>query len=113
MTLLPTRRIGTLEVSAIGLGCMNLSHAYGETPSEEDAAALLNRALDLGVTLLDTAALYGGGANEALIGKAVMHRRSEFILASKCVLAFEGGQCILDGSPAAITPRWSVRSMAR
>lgn len=103
MTILPTRRLGPLKVSAIGLGCMNLSHAYGETPSQETAVALLNRALDLGVTLLDTAALYGGGANETLIGRAVMHRRHEFVLASKCVLALEDGKRILDGSPAAIT----------
>jgi len=81
---------------------MNLSHAYGETPSEKTAIALLNRALDLGVTLLDTAALYGGGANEILVGKAVGRRRREFTLASKCVLALEEGKRILDGSPAGI-----------
>ena len=56
---LPTRRIGPFTVSAIGLGCMNLNHAYGRMPSAADGARLLNRALDLGVTFLDTAALYG------------------------------------------------------
>ncbi|MCW3848617.1 aldo/keto reductase [Sphingomonas sp. LB-2] len=112
MTTLPVRALGPLSVSAIGLGCMNLSHAYGETPSEEAGTRLLNRALDLGVTLLDTAALYGGGANEALVGKSVMHRRREFILASKCVLAMEDGKRILDGSPAAIA-RTLDRSLAR
>ncbi|HEX8446371.1 MAG TPA: aldo/keto reductase [Sphingomonas sp.] len=99
---MPTRRIGPYTVSAIGLGCMNLSHAYGTPPSEADAAALLNRALDLGVTFLDTAALYGGGSNEALIGRTVMHRRAEFTLASKCVLDLVDGKRVLDGSPAAI-----------
>jgi aryl-alcohol dehydrogenase-like predicted oxidoreductase len=99
---LPTRSIGPYQVSAIGLGCMNLSHAYGVTPSEEEGAKLLNSALDLGVTLLDTAALYGFGSNERLIGKAVMHRRSEFTLASKCVLDVIDGKRGLDGSPAAI-----------
>ena len=99
---LPTRRIGPFTVSAIGLGCMNLSHAYGVPPSPEDGAALLGRALDLGVTLLDTAALYGGGENERLIGRAVMHRRAEFTLASKCVLDLHDGKRGLDGSPAAI-----------
>ncbi len=54
------------------------------------------------MTLLDTAALYGGGRNERLIGKAVMHRRAEFTLASKCVLDMVGGKRVLDGSPAAI-----------
>ncbi len=99
---MPQRTLGTIPVSAIGLGCMNLSHAYGETPAPADAARLLNRALDLGVTLLDTAALYGGGANERLLGEAVMHRRDSFVLASKCVLDLADGKRILDGSPTAI-----------
>ena len=81
---------------------MNLSHAYGAPVPEEHGVALLNRALDLGVTLLDTAALYGYGTNERLLGKAVMHRRSEFTLASKCVLDAVDGKRMLDGSPAAI-----------
>ena len=99
---LPTRRIGSREVSAIGLGCMNLSHAYGTTPGEEEAAGLLEEALDRGVTLLDTAALYGGGANERLVAR-VMRRRREFLLASKCVLDMRDGKRVLDGSPQAIS----------
>ncbi len=99
---LPTRTIGPFQVSAIGLGCMNLSHAYGEKPEPADAEALLNRALDLGITLLDTAALYGFGENERLVGRAVGHRRSEYTLASKCVLDVIDGKRGLDGSPAAI-----------
>ncbi|MDF7777652.1 aldo/keto reductase [Sphingomonas sp. AOB5] len=102
MTKLPTRTIGSLTVSAIGLGCMNLSHAYGAPPSAEEGGRLLNRALDLGVTFLDTAALYGGGNNERLLAASVMHRRSEFTLASKCVLDLIDGQRVLDGSPATI-----------
>jgi aryl-alcohol dehydrogenase-like predicted oxidoreductase len=102
MTSMPTRRIGPFTVSAIGLGCMNLSHAYGVAPSADEGAKLLNHALDRGVTLLDTAALYGGGGNERLLGSAVMHRRSEFTLASKCVLDMIDGKRALDGSPAAI-----------
>lgn len=99
---LPHRQIGPLAVSAIGLGCMNLSHAYGVPPSEADGIALLNRALDLGVTFLDTAAIYGVGGNERLLAKAVMHRRAEFTLASKCVLGMRDGQRVLDGSPEAV-----------
>lgn len=99
---LPTRTIGPFQVSAIGLGCMNLSHAYGEKPEPAEAAALLNRALDLGITLLDTAALYGFGENERLVGRAVGHRRAEYTLASKCVLDVIDGKRGLDGSPAAI-----------
>ncbi|MET0309515.1 MAG: aldo/keto reductase [Sphingomonas sp.] len=102
MTDLPTRALGPFTVSAIGLGCMNLSHAYGAQPAEADAIRLLGRALDLGVTLLDTAALYGGGGNERLLAKAVMHRRSEFTLASKCVLDLIDGQRVLDGRPETI-----------
>ncbi|RYD91926.1 MAG: aldo/keto reductase, partial [Sphingomonadales bacterium] len=81
---------------------MNLSHAYGVPPSPEDGAKLLNRALDLGIRFLDTAALYGGGNNERLIGSAVMHRRGEFTLASKCVLDMYDGKRGLNGSPEAI-----------
>lgn len=99
---IPARMLGGLRVSAIGLGCMNLSHAYGVPPGEADGIALLNRALDLGITLLDTAALYGGGANERLIGAAVMHRRTEFTLSSKCVLDQLDGVRVLDGRPESI-----------
>ena len=99
---LPTRTIGPFSVSTIGLGCMNLSHAYGVPPSPEEGAVLLNRALDLGVTFLDTAALYGAGENEKLVGRSVMHRRAEFTLASKCVLDMYDGRRGLDGSPDAI-----------
>ena len=99
---LPQRRIGPFTVSAVGLGCMNLSHAYAAPPPSDYSARLLNRALDLGVTMLDTAALYGGGNNERLIADAVGHRRDEFTLASKCVLGMRDGKRILDGSPDAI-----------
>ncbi len=102
MTSLPTRTIGPFTVSAIGLGCMNLSHAYGVPATPEEGARLLNRALDLGVTLLDSAALYGNGANERLIAGAVMHRRAEFTLASKCVLDMIDGKRTLDGRPETI-----------
>ena len=102
MTALPARKLGPFNVSSIGLGCMNLSHAYGIKPSEEQGIALLNEALDLGVSLLDTAALYGLGSNERLVGKAVMHRRQEFTLASKCVLDVRDGKRILDGRPESI-----------
>ncbi len=78
------RQLGPFSVSAISLGCMNLSHAYASPPAAEYSIQLLNEALDAGYNMLDTAALYGFGANESLLGKAVMHRRDEFVLASKC-----------------------------
>lgn len=111
MTFAP-RRIGPFTVAPIGLGAMNLSHAYGIPPSPETGARLLNRALDLGVTLIDTAALYGGGDNERLVGGAILHRRAEFTLASKCVLDMIDGKRVLDGSPEAIT-RTVHSSLAR
>jgi aryl-alcohol dehydrogenase-like predicted oxidoreductase len=110
--ILPQRQIGDRTVSAIGLGCMNLSHAYDVAPGEADATALLDRALDLGVTMLDTAALYGAGGNERLLGKAVMHRRAQFYLASKCVLDIVDGNRSVDGSPQAIAASID-RSLAR
>lgn len=81
---------------------MNLSHGYDVPPPEEDAVRLLNHALDAGITFLDTAAIYGGGANERLLRKAVMHRRRDFILASKCGFDVFDGKRGLDGSLAAI-----------
>ena len=100
------RRIGPFEVSAIGLGCMNLSHAYGAPPPVEQAEALLHRALELGVTMFDTAALYGFGANETLVGRALKAQRDKFVLASKCGMAgvaFDDGvKRVIDGRPEAI-----------
>ena len=78
------RKLGPFTVSSIGLGCMNLSHAYGVPPSPAAAAAVLLRALDLDVTHFDTAALYGFGANEELVGRTLAPMRSRFTLASKC-----------------------------
>jgi aryl-alcohol dehydrogenase-like predicted oxidoreductase len=78
------RMIGksTLEVGAIGLGCMGMSEFYGASDVRESINTI-HRALDLGVTLLDTADMYGVGENEKLVGKAIAGRRSEVILATK------------------------------
>ena len=94
-----TRRLGPFEVSAIGLGCMNLSHAYGAPPSAQDAESLLLAALERGVTLFDTAALYGFGANEALVGQVLAPHRSKFTLASKCGMTGVDGVRVIDGRP--------------
>jgi aryl-alcohol dehydrogenase-like predicted oxidoreductase len=97
------RPLGPFQVSAIGLGCMNLSHAYGVPPSKDEAARLLLRALDLGVTLFDTAALYGFGANESLVGEVLAPHRSKFTLASKCGMQGEtfpdGVKRVIDNRP--------------
>jgi aryl-alcohol dehydrogenase-like predicted oxidoreductase len=93
------RRIGTASVPALGLGCMNLSHAYGTPPSEEAAAALLLRALEHGITHFDTAALYGFGRNETLLGKVLKPHRQKIFLASKCGMTGVDGKRVIDGRP--------------
>ena len=81
---LPTRALGRsgLTVSAQGLGCMGMSFAYG-TPDAAEATATIDRALELGITLLDTADMYGFGENEQLVGKAIAGRRDDVVLATK------------------------------
>lgn len=96
------RALGGRSLKAIGLGCMNVSWAYAAPPSPEDAARLLNLALDLGYRHFDTARLYGGGRNEELLGTALSHRRQEFFLASKMGLFAEGGKRWVDCRPETI-----------
>ena len=102
----PTRSLGPFQVGPIGLGCMNLSHAYGVPPPPDVAAGVLLRALDLGVTHFDTAALYGFGANEELVGRVLAPHRHRFTLASKCgmtgVTFADGVKRVIDGRPATL-----------
>jgi aryl-alcohol dehydrogenase-like predicted oxidoreductase len=98
-----TRKLGPFTVSSIGLGCMSLSHAYGAPPPPEAGAKVLLRALDLGYTHFDTAAMYGFGANETLIGNTLKGRRKDFVLASKCGMFRNAqGQREINGSPGLI-----------
>lgn len=97
------RTLGTqspLTVSALGLGCMGMSAFYGST-DEQEGLATIRRALDLGVTFLDTSDMYGPHTNERLVGKAIAGRRDEVQLATKfgIVATGDGGRRI-DGSPA-------------
>ncbi|MEE2878140.1 MAG: aldo/keto reductase [Pseudomonadota bacterium] len=96
------RRIGDTDVYPIGLGCMNLSHAYGPPTEPDIAGRLLNQALDEGYDFLDTATIYGAGGNEKLISEAIGSRRSEYFLASKCVLGVKDGKRFLDARPESI-----------
>ncbi|HLY48181.1 MAG TPA: aldo/keto reductase [Solirubrobacteraceae bacterium] len=77
-----TRKLGTLEVSALGLGCMGMSAFYGVT-DEDEAIATIHRALELGINFLDTAQLYGPLTNEELVGRAIKGRRGEYVIATK------------------------------
>jgi len=101
-TSLPRRRLGTqgLEVSAIGLGCMGMSDFYGPA-DEATSLAVLNRAIDLGMNFLDTADMYGVGANEKLLAKVLATRRSEIVIATKFgnVRAPDGAMLGINGRP--------------
>lgn len=79
---MPTRHLGKLDVGAQGLGCMGMSDFYG-SGDETESIATVHRALDLGVTLLDTSDMYGYGANEELVGRAIAGRRDNVVLATK------------------------------
>jgi aryl-alcohol dehydrogenase-like predicted oxidoreductase len=101
-----SRKLAHLQVNPVGLGCMNLSHAYGTPPSREQSERLLLGALDAGYDFFDTATLYGFGANETLVGEVLSPHRKRFVLASKCGM---GGELVdgkltrvIDGSPANI-----------
>lgn len=80
------RKLGENEpkVSTLGLGCMGMSEFYG-TPDEEESITAIHRALDLGITFLDSADIYGPYTNEKLVGKAISDRREEVVLATKFV----------------------------
>jgi aryl-alcohol dehydrogenase-like predicted oxidoreductase len=111
-SMIQPRKLGVRSVNPVGLGCMSLSWAYGVPPSETDATALLNRALDLGYDHLDTANIYGLGHNESLLGKALKGRRHEFFLATKMGIVVDGARRGIDCSPAAIR-RCVDESLAR
>ncbi len=93
------RNLAGRTVAEIGLGCMNLSHAYGVPPEPAVGKALLHAALELGVDHFDTAALYGFGRNEELVGEALQPFRQRIFLASKCGMTGVDGKRVIDGRP--------------
>jgi aryl-alcohol dehydrogenase-like predicted oxidoreductase len=98
------RRLGTsLEVSAIGLGCMGMSHAYGPAADKREMIALLRSAVDRGVTFFDTAQIYGPFTNEELVGEALAPLREHVVIATKFGLKLDStGQQVADSRPAQI-----------
>jgi aryl-alcohol dehydrogenase-like predicted oxidoreductase len=101
-----TIRLGPLSVRRIGLGCMNLDHAYGPCADEEQGERILLGALDAGYDFFDTATLYGGGKNEERLGRVLKKHRNRLTLASKCGMAIisVGGKPtrVIDGRPTTL-----------
>lgn len=99
-----TRRLGKngIAVSAIGLGCMGMSHGYGPARPIEAMKALIHEALDQGVTFFDTAECYGPYANESLVGEALEGLRKQTVIATKCGIEIVDGKQRLDARPETI-----------
>ncbi|MFD5423844.1 aldo/keto reductase [Streptomyces sp. NPDC127069] len=106
------RHLGELAVSAQGLGCMGMSHGYGDS-DDAQSIATLNHALDLGVTLLDTADFYGAGHNEELIGRAIAGRRDEAVIATKFGFANRLGEPVVIRGDAAYVREACEASLRR
>ncbi|WP_431681638.1 aldo/keto reductase [Kitasatospora sp. KL5] len=97
-----TRQLGSngTTVGAIGLGCMGMSFAYSPARRDDsESIRVIHRAIDLGITLIDTADVYGPHTNEELVGRAIRDRRDEIVLASKAGLVVRGGEILPDGRP--------------
>jgi aryl-alcohol dehydrogenase-like predicted oxidoreductase len=99
MAAIEERKLGSLLVPAIGLGCMSMSSVYGPA-DDETSIALIQHALERGVNLLDTADVYGNGHNEELVGRAIKGRRGEVILATKFGQKRGAAGFAVDGSPS-------------
>jgi aryl-alcohol dehydrogenase-like predicted oxidoreductase len=101
-------KLGALEVARIGLGAMGMSFGYTGAGSDDDESIrTIHRALDLGVTLIDTAEIYGPFINEELVGKAIKGRRDEVVLATKFGFVSHAGDGAgnIDSSPGTSAPR--------
>jgi len=96
-------KLGNLDVARIGLGTMGMSFAYGSADRDDaESIRTIHRAIDLGVTLIDTAEVYGPYVNEELVGRALQGRRDQVVLATKFGMISHTGRAGLDSSPASI-----------
>src|ERR1700722_4011181 len=95
-----TRKLGALEVSALGLGCMGMSAFYDRSSvTETESIKLIHKAIDLGVNFFDTAEIYGPYTNEELVGRALKGKRDQVVIATKFAWRIENGERMsLDGS---------------
>ncbi|WP_179957006.1 aldo/keto reductase [Amycolatopsis anabasis] len=98
--MIKARRLGGLEVGAQGLGCMGMSAAYGDRDNDAESVATIHRALELGVTLLDTSNVYADGVNEELVGRAIKGKRDQVVLATKFGIVWNDGQMGARGDAA-------------
>ena len=112
MLKIPQRKLGPFTVSSLGLGCMNLNHAYGTAPTAEVGAQLLLHALESGVTLFDTAPLYGAAENEKLLGNTLARHRASIVLATKAGLYILDGKRVIANRPETIKEQLDL-SLAR
>jgi aryl-alcohol dehydrogenase-like predicted oxidoreductase len=98
------RQLGNsgLEVSAIGLGCMGMSHGYGPAPDKKEMISLIHAAIDRGVTFFDTAEVYGPYVNEELVGEALEPFKGKVVIATKFGIQMENGKQVLDSKPETI-----------
>ena len=101
-----TRKLGTLEVTALGVGCMGMSHALGKAMDIDEGAKVLRAAVDMGYTFFDTAKNYGYVGdphhNEKILGKAFQGMRDKVVIATKCGIRMENGRQVVDGNLAGI-----------
>ena len=101
--MMTKRQLAGRAVHPVGLGCMNLSWAYGTPPSHAECVALLQQAADLGYDHFDTARIYGAGKNEALLAEALKGRREQVFIASKTGIVVDGPKRGVDCSPEYIS----------
>lgn len=111
--MIATRKLGELTVGAQGLGCMGMSQAYGVRGNDDESIATIHRALDLGVTLLDTANVYGPETNERLVGRAIADRRDQVVLATKFGIVWREGGAMGARGDAAYVKESCDASLAR